>query len=75
MDSNMDINTQQKPIQETPAVIEIKKKKKKKKLSYKDMMADILKPKITEEERIKIKKDTMKINSLGGGSFAKMEKI
>ena len=39
------------------------------------MMADILKPKITEEERIKIKKDTMKINSLGGGSFAKMEKI
>ena len=74
----MDINTQQKPIQETPTVIETikkKKKKKKKKLSYKDMMADILKPKNTEEERRKIKKDTLKINSLGGGSFAKMEKI
>ena len=52
-----------------------KKKKKKKKKHYKDMMAAILKPKLSEEERNKIKQDAMKENSLGGGSFKKIEVI
>jgi len=52
-----------------------KKKKKTKKQSYKDMMADILKPKLTDEERSKLKKDSMVQNALGGGRFQKMEKI
>ena len=52
-----------------------KKKKKKKKQSYKDMMAQILKPTITNEERIQLKKQSMEQNALGGGRFSKMEKI
>ena len=60
-----------------PAYLSLKKKKKKKKkkLSYNDMMAEILKPKISNEERIQIKKDSMQQNALGGGQFSKMEKI
>ena len=52
-----------------------KKKKKKKKQSYKDMMADILKPKISEDEKLKLKNDDMKENGLGGGKFDKLIKI
>ena len=52
-----------------------KKKKKNKKQSYKDMMAELLKPKITDEERLQLKKDSMQQNALGGGRFSKMEKI
>jgi len=51
------------------------KKKKKKKQSYKDMMAEILKPTITNEERIQLKKQSIEQNALGGGRFSKMEKI
>jgi hypothetical protein len=52
-----------------------KKKKKKKKQSYKDMMADILKPKTTVEERLKLKKESMIMNGLGGGKFKQIETI
>ena len=52
-----------------------KKKKKKKKQSYKDMMADILKPKLTDQERIELKKQSVMENGLGGGSFGKLERI
>ena len=76
MDTNMDTNSNQMPTIETPIVNgKKKKKKKKKKQSYKDMMAQILKPKITNEERIQLKKQSMEQNALGGGRFSKMEKI
>jgi len=72
----MDTNSNQMPTIETPIVNgKKKKKKKKKKQSYKDMMAQILKPKITNEERIQLKKQSMEQNALGGGRFSKMEKI
>ena len=78
MDTNMD-NTFHTltPTIEEPIVAEKKKKKKKKKKkqSYKDMMAQILKPTITTEERIQLKKQSMAQNALGGGNFSKMEKI
>ncbi len=78
MDTNMD-NTFHTltPTIEEPVVTEKKKKKKKKKKkqSYKDMMAQILKPTITNEERIELKKQSMEQNGLGGGIFSKMEKI
>ncbi len=78
MDTNMD-NTFHilTPTIEKPIVIEKKKKKKKKKKkqTYKDMMAQILKPTITTEERIQLKKQSMTQNALGGGKFSKMEKI
>ena len=78
MDTNMD-NTFHilTPTIETPIVTEKKKKKKKKKKkqSYKDMMAQILKPTITAEERVQLKKQSMEQNALGGGRFSKMEKI
>ena len=66
--------TIEKPI-ETEKNKKKKKKKKKKKLSYNDMMAQILKPKISNEERIQLKKESMQQNALGGGRFQKMEKI
>ena len=71
MDTNMEtISTQ------IPTIVNGKKKeKKKKKQSYKDMMAQILKPTITNEERIQLKKQSMEQNALGGGRFSKMEKI
>ena len=71
MDTNMEtISTQ------IPTIVNgKKKKKKKKKQSYKDMMAQILKPTITNEERIQLKKQSMEQNALGGGRFSKMEKI
>ena len=77
MDTNMDTNSNQMPTIEKPIVNgkKKKKKKKKKKQSYKDMMAQILKPKITNEERIQLKKQSMEQNALGGGRFSKMEKI
>ena len=75
MDTNMDTKSTQTPIIEKPIVHEKKKKKKKKKQSYKDMMAQILKPTITNEERILLKKQSMEENALGGGRFSKMEKI
>ena len=76
MDTNMDTNSNQMPTIKTPIVNgKKKKKKKKKKQSYKDMMAQILKPKITNEERIQLKKQSMEQNALGGGRFSKMEKI
>jgi len=78
MDTNMD-NTFHTltPTIEEPIATEKKKKKKKKKKkqSYKDMMAQILKPTITNEERIELKKQSMEQNALGGGRFSKMEKI
>jgi hypothetical protein len=52
-----------------------KKKKKKKKNNYKDMMADIMKPKVSQEEKLKLKRDAMMENALGGGSFKKIEVI
>ena len=77
MDKNMETKSTQTPTLEKQVKSEKKKKKKKKskKQSYKDMMAEILKPKITDEERIKLKKDSMQQNALGGGRFQKMEKI
>jgi len=78
MDANMDTQSTQTPTIEKPIVTEKnkkKKKKKKKKQSYKDMMAQILKPTITKEERILLKKQSMEQNALGGGRFSKMEKI
>ena len=79
MDTNMDTKSTQTPTQEKPVISEKKKKKKKKKKSkkqsYKDMMANILKPKLTDEERSKLKKDSLLQNALGGGRFQKMEKI
>lgn len=70
MDTNMEtISTQ------IPTIVNGKKKKKKKKQSYKDMMAEILKPTITNEERIQLKKQSIEQNALGGGRFSKMEKI
>ncbi len=51
------------------------KKKKKKKKNYKDMMADIMKPKVSQEEKLKLKRDAMMENALGGGSFKKIEVI
>ena len=71
MDTNMEtISTQ------IPTIVNgKKKKKKKKKQSYKDMMAQILKPTITNEERIQLKKQSIEQNALGGGRFSKMEKI
>ena len=39
------------------------------------MMAQILKPQISNEERIQLKKESMQQNALGGGRFQKMEKI
>ena len=74
MDTNMDTKSTQTPTIEKPIVAE-KKKKKKKKQSYKDMMAQILKPKITDQERIALKKQTVMSNGLGGGNFGKLEKI
>ena len=52
-----------------------KKKKKKKKQSYKDMMAAIMKPKISPEEKLKLKQEAMMDNALGGGNFKKIEVI
>ena len=54
MDKNMETKSTQTPTVEKQVKSEKKKKKKKKskKQSYKDMMADILKPKISDEERI-----------------------
>jgi hypothetical protein len=77
MDKNMDNKSTQMPPVEKPVVAEKKKKKKKKKkkLSYNDMMAQILKPKISNEERIQLKKNSMQENALGGGRFSKMERI
>ena len=76
MDTNMDTQSTQTPTIEKPIVTEKKKKKKKKKKqSYKNMMAQILKPTITTEERIRLKKQSMQENALGGGRFSKMEKI
>lgn len=76
MDTNMDTKSTQTPTIEKPIVAEKKKKKKKKKKqSYKDMMAQILKPKITDQERIALKKQTVMSNGLGGGNFGKLEKI
>jgi len=75
MDTNMDTQSTQTPTIEKPIVTEKKKKKKKKKKqSYKNMMAQILKPTITTEERIRLKKQSMQENALGG-RFSKMEKI
>jgi len=72
----MDTKSTQTPTIEKPIVTEKKnKKKKKKKQSYKDMMAQILKPKITDKERMAIKKQSVMNNGLGGGSFGKLEKI
>jgi len=72
----MDTKSTQTPTIEKPIVHEKKKKKKKKKKqSYKDIMAQILKPTITNEERIQLKKQSMEENALGGGRFSKMEKI
>ena len=67
--------TIEKPIVTEEKKEKKKKKKKKKKQSYKDMMAQILKPTITNEERIQLKKQSMEQNALGGGIFSKMEKI
>ena len=78
MDTNMNNKNIQTPTIEKPIVAEKKKKKKKKKkktVSYKDMMSQILQPKIPDEERLRIKKDSMHQNALGGGRFSKMEKI
>ena len=77
MDTNMDNKTTQTPTIEKPIETEKKKKKKKKKkkLSYNDMMAQILKPTISNEERMRLKKESMEQNALGGGRFSKMEKI
>jgi len=71
----MDTKSTQTPTIEQPIVHEKKKKKKKKKQSYKDMMAQILKPTITNEERIQLKKQSIEENALGGGRFSKMERI
>ena len=73
----METKSTQTPTVEKQVKSEKKKKKKKKskKQSYKDMMADILKPKLTEQERSKLKKDSLMQNALGGGRFQKMEKI
>ena len=75
MDTNMDNKSTQTPTVEKPIETEKKKKKKKKKLSYNDMMAQILKPTISNEERMRLKKESMEQNALGGGRFSKMEKI
>jgi len=76
MDKNMDTKSTQTPTNIKPVNPEKKKKKKKKKKqSYKDMMAEILKPKITDQERIALKKQTVMSNGLGGGNFGKLEKI
>ena len=56
-------------------ISEKKKKKKKKKQNYKNMMADIMKPKVSQEEKLKLKRDAMMENALGGGSFKKIEVI
>ena len=56
-------------------ISEKKKKKKKKKNNYKDMMAHIMKPKVSQEEKLKLKRDAMMENALGGGSFKKIEVI
>ena len=72
----MDTKSTQTPTNIKPVNPEKKKKKKKKKKqSYKDMMAEILKPKITDQERIALKKQTVMSNGLGGGNFGKLEKI
>ena len=77
MDKNMETKSTQTPTVEKSVKSEKKKKKKKKKKkqSYKDMMTDILKPKLTDEERSKLKKESLLQNALGGGRFQKMEKI
>ena len=76
MDKNMDTKSTQTPTNIKPVNPEKKKKKKKKKKqSYKDMMAQILKPTITDEERIAIKQQTVMSNGLGGGNFGKLERI
>ena len=42
---------------------------------YKDMMNAILKPKLTDKERIELKKQSVMQNALGGGNFGKLERI
>ena len=76
MDKNMETKSTQTPTNIKPVNTEKKKKKKKKKKqSYKDMMADILKPKLTDKERIELKKQSVMQNGLGGGNFGKLERI
>jgi hypothetical protein len=82
MDTNMDTIMDNNKFTQTPSIVtekqkqkKKKKKKKKKKVSYNDMMAQILKPTITDEERIQLKKNSLEQNALGGGRFSKMEKI
>ena len=77
MEKNMDTKSTQTPTNVKPVNTEKmkKKKKKKKKQSYKDMMAQILKPTITDEQRITIKQQTVMSNGLGGGNFGKLERI
>ena len=51
-----------------------KKKKKKKKNTYKSMMADIMKPTRTNDERKEDNKEHI-AKSLGGGKFKKFDKL
>jgi len=71
------------PAQDSPAEIEktvnaapkeSPKKKKKKKNSYANMMSDIMKPKMTDEDKERELAEKMN-KSLGGGTFSKLDKI
>ena len=73
MDKNMETKSTQTSTNIKPVDAEKKKKKKKKKKqSYKDMMAAILKPKLTDQERIELKKQKVLKNGFGGGNFGKL---
>ena len=50
------------------------KKKKKKKNTYASMMADVMKPKLSEAEK-KEELDSKLKSQVGGGQFSKLDKI
>jgi hypothetical protein len=54
--------------------VEKKKKKKKKKGGYADMMAEMMKPKQTDEEH-RAQQTQHLAKNLGGGNFSKMDRI
>lgn len=71
------------PAQDSPVEIEktvnaapkeSPKKKKKKKNSYANMMTEIMKPKMTDEDKERELAEKMN-KSLGGGTFSKLDKI
>ena len=70
----MENKSEKPPIKDTNTKTTVKKKKKKKKRGYASMMADIMKPSSSTTDRQKAHTIALQKN-LGGGSFAKMEKI